>query len=144
MSQKQKKQSSSIIVKLYIFILFVCGIILGLSFISTDKNKKNFIEQKLDNDLVTILVANDIDQEDVIAQYIKESKNENQIYNQYYKNIYLADNKKIANIELQFKILARNFKIDISKNVEPDKSYKYVFYDKNKTYSTVVFTRIKG
>ncbi|MDD5021195.1 MAG: hypothetical protein PHR82_03540 [Endomicrobiaceae bacterium] len=143
MTKKQKKQSS-VIVKVYIFILFVCGIILGLSFISTDKNNQNFIEQKLDNDLVTILVANDIEQGDVIAQYIKESKNGNQIYNQYYKNIYLPNNKKIANIELQLKILARNFKINISKNVEPDKSYKYIFYDKNKTYSTVVFTRIKG
>ena len=141
MIKKQKKQSS-IIVKVYIFILFVCGILIGLSFVSTDKNKE-LIEQKLDNDLVTILVTNDITQEDVISQYIKEAKNGDQIYNQYYKNIYLPNNKKISNIELQFKTLARNFKIDISKNVEPDKSYRYVFYDKNKTYSTVVFTRIK-
>jgi len=142
MSKKQKKQNS-ITVKVYIFILFVCGIILGLSFISTDK-KQNFIEQKLDNDLVTILVANGIEQKDVIIQYVRETKNGNQIYNQYYKNIYFPNNKKIANIELQLKILARNFKIDISKNIEPDKSCKYVFYDKNKAYSTVIFTRIKG
>jgi hypothetical protein len=143
MSQKQKKQSS-IVVKLYIFILFVCGIILGLSFVIAGKNSQNMIDQKLDNDLVTILVANGIKQEDVIVQYIKEKKDKNQIYNQYYKNIYLSNNKKIENFGLQFKILARNFKIDISKNVEPDKSCKYVFYDKNRTYSIVVFTRIKG
>lgn len=143
MIKKQKKQSS-IMVKIYIFILFICGIILGLSFISPGKNTQNLIEQKLDNDLITILVSNGIEQEDVISQYIKEAKTENQIYNQYYKNIYLPSNKKIANIELQLKILARNFKIDMSKNVEPDKSYKYVFYDKNRTYSTIVFTRIKG
>jgi hypothetical protein len=51
----------------------------------------------------------------------------------------LPDNKKIESFELQFKTLARNFKIDISKNVEPDKSNKYIFYDKNKIYSTVIF-----
>lgn len=131
-------------VKVYIFILFVCGIVLGLSFISSGKNTKNLIEQKLENDLITIIVSNGLGQEDVISQYIKEAKSGDQIYNQYYKNIYLPDTKKIANIELQLKILARNFKIDMSKNVEPDKSYKYVFYDKNRTYSTIIFTRIKG
>lgn len=143
MTKKQKKQSS-IMVKVYIFILFVCGIVLGLSFISSGKNTKNLIEQKLENDLITIIVSNGLGQEDVISQYIKEAKSGDQIYNQYYKNIYLPDTKKIANIELQLKILARNFKIDMSKNVEPDKSYKYVFYDKNRTYSTIIFTRIKG
>ncbi|GAB1401424.1 hypothetical protein MASR1M68_03350 [Elusimicrobiota bacterium] len=143
MTKKQKKQSS-IMAKVYIFILFLCGIVLGFSFISSGKNTKNLIEQKLENDLITILVSNGLGQEDVISQYIKEAKNGDKIYNQYYKNIYLPDTKKIASIELQLKILARNFKIDMSKNVEPDKSYKYVFYDKNRTYSTIIFTRIKG
>lgn len=143
MSKKQKRQSS-IIVKIYILILFICGVILGLSFINAGKNSRGNIDAKLDNDLVTILVSNGIKQEDVIAQYVREKKYENSVYNQYYKNIFLPDNKKIESFELQFKTLARNFKIDISKNVEPDKSNKYVFYDKDKIYSTVIFTKIKG
>lgn len=143
MSKKQKKQSS-IIVKIYILILFLCGVILGLSFINAGKGGRANIDAKLDNDLVTVLVANGIKQEDVIAQYVREKKYGDSVYNQYYKNIFLPDNKKIKSFELQFKTLARNFKIDISKNVEPDKSNKYVFYDKDKIYSTVIFTKIKG
>jgi len=67
MTKKQKKQNS-IMVKIYIFILFLCGVALGFSFISSGKTQKNLIEQKLENDLITILVSNGLGQEDVISQ----------------------------------------------------------------------------
>ncbi len=147
MTKKQKKQSS-FLVKIYIFVLFICGIFLGLSYISGNKQQGKHsgvaVEQKLDNDVVTVLVANGIGQENVAKQYIKEITDKKGVYGSHYKKIILPKGKNPENFEPQFRTLSRNFKIEMSKKLDGESSCEYVFFDKKRIYSTVVFVPKKG
>jgi len=136
---KQKQQpKNNFLVKIYLVLLFVLGITLGFSFLAANKNKTISIDQMLDNELVTALTSNDIEQRNVITQFAREKKVEGMVYNEYYKKIRLPKDKKSENFEPIFKTLARNFKIDLSKTRYKDGSCKYSFYDKYRSYSTVV------
>ncbi len=147
MIKKQKKQSS-VLVKIYILVLFICGIFLGLSYVSGDKSSVKrpsvAVEQKLDNDLVTVLVANGIAQENVVKQYVKEITDKKGVYGSHYKKIILPKGKNPENFEPQFRTLSRNFKIEMSKKVNGENSCEYVFFDKKRIYSTVIFVPKKG
>ncbi len=138
MSKEKKDKRNKIVVKIYLFILFIAGIILGFSYQAAVKNKITAIDTLLDNNLVTALTSNGIDQSDVLSQFAKEVKISGIVCNKYYKKIKLNKNQKPENFEPIFKTLARNFKIDLSKTKYKDGSYKYSFYDKKRTYSEVV------
>ena len=137
MSKEQKDKRNSILIKIYLFILFVAGIILGFSYLSADREKLVEIETLLDNNLVTALTSNGIEQINVVSQFVKEVKINGVICNEYYKTIELSKKQRPENFEPIFKTLARNFKIDLSKTKYKDGSYKYTFYDKKRTYSVV-------
>ncbi len=153
MSNKENKNSGCLI-KVYLLVLFVAGIILGFSYISANRNsasdtqeemktvKNNTADERkdilLDNNILTALASNGIEQENFVSQYIKEIKNNDKIFNRYFKEIKLNDGQKPENFEPILKTLARNFKIDLSKTKYKDGSYKYSFYDKTGTYSDIV------
>ena len=109
---------------------------------TVEKKQDNGIVQKLENELVTVLVTNNILQQDIITQYAKEIEDKKIKYTQYYKEINLPKNKKFDTFDYQFKTLARNCKIDVSK--VPDENLgmvTYSFYDKDRVYSVVVFKK---
>ena len=138
MSKEKKDKRNKITVKIYLFILFIAGIILGFSYQAAVKDRITAIDTLLDNNLVTALTSNGIDQSNVLSQFAKEVKVSGVVCNKYYKKIKLNKNQKPENFEPIFKTLARNFKIDLSKTKYKDGSYKYSFYDKKRTYSEVV------
>lgn len=106
------------------------------------KPENNPIVQKLENELVTVLVANNIVQQDIIVQYAKEIKDKKTEYTQYYKEIKLPKNKKFDTFDYQFKTLARNSKIELSKVIDENLGkVTYSFYDNNRIYSIVVFKK---
>ncbi|MGE4384770.1 MAG: hypothetical protein AB7E39_02745 [Endomicrobiaceae bacterium] len=138
MAKQTREQKSKVLSKIYLALLFAAGIALAFSFQAAKKNKAVNIDQMLDNSLVTALTSNGIEQKDVLEQFAREKKEKSVIYNEYYKKIKLPGNKKSENFEPILKTLARNFKLELSKTTYRKGSFKYVFSDKKRIYSTVV------
>lgn len=141
MAKKTQQPKNKILSKLYLVLLFAAGIILAFSFQTANKNKALAIDQMLDNNLVTALTSNGIEQKDVLSQFAREKNIQTTTYNEYYKKIRLPGNKKPENLEPILKTLARNFKIELAKTIYKDGSYKYVFSDKKRVYSTIVLVK---
>lgn len=152
-----KKEKSGCLIKVYLLILFIAGIILALSYQSAQKKGPNqkseqqqtSVESKntsssgpidvmLDNNIITALTSSGLQQQNVVKQYVKEMKDKNTTYNQYFKEIKLNKGQKPENFEPILKTIARNFKIALSKTGNIDGSIKYLFYDKKRTYSELV------
>ena len=140
MAKENKDKRNSILIKIYLFILFVAGVILGFSYLSANKEELTAIDVALDNNIVTALTSNGIEQQNITSQFVKEVKIKGVICNEYYKTIKLPKNKKIENFEPIFKTIARNFKIDLAKSKYKDDSCKYTFYDTKRTYSVITLT----
>lgn len=140
MAKEKKDKRNTTLIKIYLFILFIVGIILGFSYLSANKENLTAIDVPLDNSLITALTSNGIEQKDVVSQFVEEVKVNGVACNEYYKTIKLSNKQKPENFEPIFKTIARNFKIDLSKTKYKDGSYKYTFYDKKRTYSVVTLT----
>ncbi|MBR3627643.1 MAG: hypothetical protein IKN42_02210 [Elusimicrobia bacterium] len=137
MAKENKDKRNGILIKIYLFILFVAGVILGFSYLSANKEKLTAIDVSLDNNIVTALTSNGIEQQNVASQFVKEVKIKGVTCNQYYKTINLPKKQKPENFEPVFKTIARNFKIDLAKSKYKDGSCKYTFYDDKRTYSVI-------
>lgn len=140
MAKENKDKRNGFLIKVYLFILFIIGIILGFSYLSANKETLTAIDVALDNNIVTALTSNGIGQQNVTSQFVKEVKISGVACNEYHKTINLSENQKPENFEPVFKTIARNFKIDLSKTKYKDGSYKYTFYDKKRTYSVITLT----
>ena len=140
MAKENKDKRNGFLIKVYLFILFIIGIILGFSYLSANKETLTAIDVALDNNIVTALTSNGIGQQNVTSQFVKEVKISGVACNEYHKTINLSENQKPENFEPVFKTIARNFKIDLSKTKYKDGSYKYTFYDKKRTYSIITLT----
>lgn len=138
MAKEKKDRRNTTLIKVYLFILFIVGILLGFSYLSANKESLKAIDVPLDNSLITALTSNGIEQKDVVSQFVEEVKVNGVACNEYYKTIKLSDKQKSENFEPIFKTIARNFKIDLSKTKYKDGSCKYTFYDKKRTYSEIV------
>ena len=140
MAKDNKDKRSGFLIKLYLFILCVAGIVLGFSYLSANRQNLTAIDVSLDNNIVTALTSNGIEQINVVSQFVKEVNIGGVACNEYYKTIKLSEKQKPEQFELIFKTIARNFKIDLSKTKYKDNSYKYTFYDKKRTYSVITLT----
>ena len=140
MAKENKDKRNGTLIKIYLFILFVAGVILGFSYLSANKEDLTSIDVPLDNNIVTALTSNGIEQINVTSQFIKEVKVSGVNCNEYYKTIKLSEKQKPENFEPIFKTIARNFKIDLSKTKYKDGSCKYSFYDKKRTYSVITLS----
>lgn len=140
MVKEKKDKRNSVLIKIYLLILFIIGIILGFSYLSANKKNLTLIDVSLDNNLVTALTSNGIEQKNVIAQFAKEIKIDGIACSQFYKKIKLSIEQKPENFEPIFKTLARNFKINLSRTKNKDGSYTYKFYDKKRVYSIIELT----
>ena len=140
MSKENKDKRNGVLIKIYLFILFVAGVILGFSYLAANKEELTAIDIALDNSIVTALTSNGIGQQNVTSQFVKEVKIKGVTCNQYYKTIKLSKKQKPETFEPIFKTIARNFKIDLSKSKYKDDSCKYTFYDKKRTYSVITLT----
>jgi hypothetical protein len=138
---KNESKSKKILVKIYLFVLFIAGIVIGFSYQAAMDKKVTNLEQMLDNNIVTALISNGIEQSDVVSQFIKENRVSGRICHEYNKKISLPKSKKAQNFEPIFKTVARNFKVELKKTTYKDGSCKYIFGDDKRTYSIIEFTK---
>ena len=138
---KEESKPKKILVKIYLFILFIIGIVIGFSYQAAMDKKVINLEQMLDNSIVTALISNGIEQGDVVSQFIKEDRVSGRLCHEYHKKISLPKSKKAQNFEPIFKTVARNFKVELKKTTYKDGSYKYIFSDDKRTYSIIEFTK---
>ena len=134
---KEKKQESPII-KLYIIILFFCGIGLWLA-IHPHPKQKISIDAELDRRVVDALAAGGVTQGDILSQYVRERKTSRAQWNEFYKKIRLKDDKKAENFETSFRGIARSMEVGLSKTENPDTSITYKFFVPGRNYSNVTF-----
>jgi len=138
---KEESKSKKILVKIYLFVLFIVGIVVGFSYQAAMDKKVTDVEQMLDNSIVTALISNGVEQSNVVSQFIRETRVSGRICHEYNKKISLPKSKKAQNFEPIFKTVARNFKLELTKKTYKDGSCKYTFKDDKKTYSIIEFTK---
>jgi hypothetical protein len=138
---REESKPKKFLVKIYLLVLFIAGMILGFSYQSARDKKVVDFEQMLDNNVVTVLTSNGISQNNVISQYVKEIRIKGRVCHEYYKKIELSKSKKAENFEPSFKTVARNFKIELKKIKYKNGAYRYSFSDKIRTYSIIDFVK---
>ena len=138
---REESKPKKFLVKIYLLVLFIAGMILGFSYQSARDKKVVDFEQMLDNNVVTVLTSNGISQNNVISQYVKEIRIKGRVCHEYYKKIELSKSKKAENFEPSFKTIARNFKIELKKIKYKNGAYRYSFSDKIRTYSIIDFVK---
>ncbi|MDR2436762.1 MAG: hypothetical protein LBD17_01640 [Endomicrobium sp.] len=139
MSDKKKE---SILIKIYLVFLFVCGIAVWLTI--QPLNKQISVDVELDKKIVDILVSNKIRQENVVRQFVKEKKSTYTKWNEFHKTIKLNKTKKMQDFEKTFRNLARSMKMGLSRLDNSDGSVTYKFYSPSRTYSYITFVKAKG
>ncbi|MDR1474348.1 MAG: hypothetical protein LBS38_01490 [Endomicrobium sp.] len=141
MSGKNKKES--ILVKIYLIFLFVCGITVWLAIQPTNNNKIS-TDVILDRQIVDILIHKRVKQEDILKQYIRKKTTSVAQWNEFYKTIKIKRKVKIKEFEKSFRSLARSMKLGLSRIDNSDGSVTYKFYSPSRTYSNITFVKKKG
>ncbi|MCL2484865.1 MAG: hypothetical protein FWF00_02325 [Endomicrobia bacterium] len=134
---KESRQENPLI-KLYIIILFFCGIGLWFAMQSQPKQKMS-VDLELDKRVIDVLVANGVTQSDILSQYIRERTTSSAEWNEFYKRIRLQSGKKSDAFEMSFRSIARSMKLGLSKTENLDGSVTYKFYAPNRNYSNITF-----
>jgi hypothetical protein len=140
-SGKNKKES--ILVKIYLIFLFVCGITVWLAIQPTNNNKIS-TDVILDRQIVDILIHKRVKQEDILKQYIRKKTTSVAQWNEFYKTIKIKRKVKIKEFEKSFRSLARSMKLGLSRIDNSDGSVTYKFYSPSRTYSNITFVKKKG
>jgi hypothetical protein len=140
-ANKEKKES--LWIKVYIIILFFCGIGIWLSIQPVHKQKIS-VDIALDKRIVDVLVANGIIQEDILNQYVRERNTMVAQWNEFYKTVKLKAGKTAQSFETSFRSIARSMKIGLSKTDNVDGSVTYKFYSPNRNYSNVTLVNNKA
>jgi hypothetical protein len=140
-SDKNKKKS--ILIKIYLIFLFICGVAIWLTIQFTNKQKIS-TDVILDKKIVDILVSHNIKQRNILKQFIREKGYNSMKWNEFYKTIELNKSSKITEFEKLFGILARSMKIGLSRIDTPNGSVTYKFYSPSRTYSNITFALRKG
>jgi hypothetical protein len=135
-SGKNKKEN--ILIKIYLIFLFICGIIVWLTIQPANKQKIS-IDVILDKKIVDIFVSHNINQGNILKQFIKERSSNSMKWNEFYKTIELNKFAKIEEFEKLFRRLARSMKIELSRTDISDGSVTYKFYSPSRTYSNITF-----
>ena len=143
MANNEKKQES-ILVKVYILVLFLCGVGLWFAMNNAGVTKQKLaIDVELEQKLVDALVASGVTQSDVISQYARERETTTKTWNEFYKKVQLRGNKRSENFEDSFRAIARAMKLGLSKTDNVDGTVTYKFYSAGANYSNITFINPK-
>ena len=135
--KNQKRES--IIVKIYLVVLFFAGIALFLS-LQPSKNEKISADVALDRKVIDVLLANGISQKQLVSQYVREKSAGRETWNEFHKTFAVRDLAKARSLETGLAGAARSSKVGLRKTENPDGSLTYVFYtDRDKIYSQITF-----
>jgi cell division protein YceG involved in septum cleavage len=138
-----KDKKESLWIKVYIILLFFCGI--GIWFAMQPVNKQKIsIDVTLDKKIIDILVSNGIGQDDIITQYVRERNTRSAQWNEFYKTIKLKSGKTAQSFETGFRNVARTAKVGLSRLDNIDGSVTYKFYSPNRSYYNVTLVSGKS
>jgi hypothetical protein len=133
-----KVRKESICVKIYVIVLFFCGI--GIWFaVQPVHNQKIYTNVALNSKIEGVLVENGIIKNDILSQYIKEKNKRTAAWNEFYKIIKLKPSKTAWSFEKSFRSVARSIKVGLSRMDNADGSVTYKFYSPGKNYSNITF-----
>lgn len=135
MSHKVRKES--IWIKMYVIVLFFCGIGIWFS-IQSAHGQKIYTNVALNRKIESVLIENGIIKND-ISQYIRERNKMTVAWNEFYKIIKLKSGKTARSFEKSFRNIARSMKVGLSRMDNDDGSVTYKFYSPVKNYFNVTF-----
>ncbi|MDR1926279.1 MAG: hypothetical protein LBQ13_01135 [Endomicrobium sp.] len=133
-----KKKRENMWIKIYIILLFLCGVGMWLSIQPVQKHRLS-IDVALNKRIVDVLVANDVVQDDILIQYRRERNKKTAQWNEFYKTVKLRSGKNLKSLEVSFRSIARSLKIGLSKVDNVDGSTTYKFYSPTKNYYNITF-----
>jgi hypothetical protein len=133
-----KVGKESICVKIYVIVLFFCGIGIWF-FVQPAHDQKIYTNVALNRDIESVLIENGIVKNDILSQYVKEKNKRKITWNEFYKIIKLKSNKTVRSFEKSFRSVARSMKIGLSRIDNADGSITYKFYSPGRNYSNITF-----
>jgi len=133
-----KVRKESIWIKMYVIVLFFCGIGIWFS-IPAAHSQKIYTNAALNRKIERVLVENGIIKNDILSQYIRERNKRTVAWNEFYKIIKLKSGKTARSFEKSFRSVARSMKVGLSRTDNDDGSVTYKFYSPSKNYSNVTF-----
>jgi cell division protein YceG involved in septum cleavage len=138
-----KTRKESICVKIYVIVLFFCGIGIWFSIQRPAHNQKIYTNAALNGKIESILVENGIIKNDILKQYVKEKNIRTAAWNEFYKIIKLKSSKTAWSFEKSFRSIARSMKVGLSRMDNADGSVTYKFYLPGRNYSNITFISSK-
>jgi hypothetical protein len=132
-------RKESIWVKMYIVVLFLCGIWIWFYMQSITQKQETSVDIALDKKIVNILITNGVVQDDILNQYTRERNTGSGQWNEFYRTIKVKADKTIQALEIEFKSVARSMKVDLNKIYNADDSIAYKFYLLDRDYSNITF-----
>lgn len=143
MTMTDKEKRESLWIKLYLVVLFFCGV--GIWFCTQSvKRQKISIDISIETKIVEILIERTVAQDDILKQYVKERKTINAKWNEFYKVIRLKPNQNVEFFQEDFRKIARDMKVGLSRLDNIDGSITYRFYSPNRTYSNITVVPVKS
>jgi hypothetical protein len=140
MSSKEKKES--LWVKLYIIMLFFCGIAIWFC-VQPIKKQEISVDIFIEKRITETLIKRGATQDDILKQYVRERKVIGTKWNEFYKVIKLKPNQSAQFFQEDFRKIARDMKVGLSKLDNIDGSTTYRFYSPDRTYSNITVVPVK-
>ena len=134
-----EERKESVLVKIYIFFLFVLGILLWLSY--APSTQKLSVDIELNKRIETSLLASGIEQADIVKQYQREKDTARANWVEFFKTIKLSDDKTADSYEASLSRVARSLKLGMKKTQKEDGSVVYDFFDKLGSYAVLTFVK---
>jgi hypothetical protein len=135
-SHKLKKES--VWIKMYIVVLFFCGIGIWFS-MQPVYGQKIYTNVTLNRKIESVLAENGIIKNDILSQYARGRNKMIVAWNEFYKVIKLKSGKTAQFFEKSFRSVARSMKVGLSRTDSDDGLVTYKFYSPGKNYSNVTF-----
>jgi hypothetical protein len=136
MSHKARKES--IWIKMYVIVLFFCGIGIWFS-IQPAHSQKIYTNVTLNRKIENVLIENGIIKNDILSQYTREQSKMTAAWNEFYKIIKLKSGKTAQSFEKGFRSVAHSMKVGLSRTDNDDGSVTHKFYSPGENYSNVTF-----
>jgi len=140
MSQSENK-NEPILIKVYLIILFFCGIGLWLAAQPSSKHILS-VDVDINNQVNDTLSTKGVLQENILKQYARERSSRGASWNEFYKTVRLLHNHSSI-FESDFRKIARSLKVGLSRTDNDDGSVTYKFYSPDRNYSNITFLNPK-
>lgn len=137
------RRTDSLGVKLYILVLFFCGIALWLCG-RPIKNPSCLFNIYIDEKIIDTLSEKGITQGDILNQYVRERKTATAKWNEFYKVVKLKPKQDVHLFQDKFRQIARSMKMGLSKLDSIDGSVTYRFDLPDRTYYNIKIVPVKS